>query len=271
MSDPRQAGISAFLRSRRARLKPQDVGLPAGRARRVPGLRREEVAALAGVGVTWYTLLERGEALGVSAATLDAVASALRLSESERAYVASLLAPEKESPAQFDARPLAEQFLLDGVIVPAYFCTRQWVVPAWNRAYALVWGCAPPGGAPWNLAERFFLDVTMRAIFGTAWPETARAMAGMIRAGYGKLSDDRDYDALVRRLLEDATFERLWETLDVTAPREVIHAEVVSPAVGRFAYSVLNLALPTLEQGVLVVHVPDAESGAALKRALAAT
>lgn len=106
----------------------------------------------------------------------------------------------------------------------------------------------------------------MRAIFGSAWLETARAMTGMIRAGLAALVDDRKYTEMVERLLVDETFAELWPTFDVMLPRDVTHAQIVSPSVGTFSYSVLNLGLPTTDDGVLVVQVPDADSRAALKR-----
>src|SRR5215470_9973668 len=83
----RRAELSAFLRSRRARIRPQDVGLPPGARRRTPGLRREELAQLAGVGVTWYTWLEQGRPINVSVQVLDAVARTLRLDSVERAHL----------------------------------------------------------------------------------------------------------------------------------------------------------------------------------------
>lgn len=261
----RQSQLSEFLRNRRARLQPDDVGLPRSRVRRVPGLRREEVAALAGVGVTWYTLLERGIATGVSPETLSAIQDALRLNESERAYVARLLSPVHDPALKYVADPVVATLVRDDVAVPAYLCTSHWDVPVWNSAYALVWNI-PRSGPGWNLAERFFLDMKMREIFGCAWIETARAMTGMIRAGFAAMADDRKYTEMVQRLLVDQTFADLWPTFDVMRPRDVTHAQIVSPTVGTFSYSVLNMGLPTTDDGVVVVQVPDEHSRAALRR-----
>src|SRR5262245_17838156 len=97
-SDPRREELAAFLRSRRERITPEQVGLPRGRRRRTPGLRREEVAQLAAVGVTWYTWLEQARDIQVSAQVLDAIARALQLDRSERAHLFALAGSADPSP-----------------------------------------------------------------------------------------------------------------------------------------------------------------------------
>ena len=135
--------FGAFLRSRRARLVPGDVGLSAGFRRRTPGLRREEVARLAGVGTTWYTWLEQGRDVRPSAAVLCALAATLRLDRAERQYLFQLSGrqaaetdlmskPEVAQPLQRMLRALADQ--------PAYILGKRWDVLCWNRAAALVFG-----------------------------------------------------------------------------------------------------------------------------------
>ena len=134
--DPR-AELSEFLRTRRARLKPEDVGLPDyGRHRRVPGLRREELAQLAGVSVAYYTRLEQGNGRNVSAEVLDAIARALRLSDAEHAHLTHLAKPKrhKKKPVSRteQVRPAMRQLLdtIDGV--PAYITGRRSDIVAWN-------------------------------------------------------------------------------------------------------------------------------------------
>lgn len=146
--DPR-AELSEFLRTRRARLKPQDVGLPdLGRHRRVPGLRREELAQLAGVSVAYYTRLEQGNGRNVSAEVLDAIARALRLTEVERMYLHNLarsatVASEPERPrlAPLDA---GTRLMLDGLGIPAIVVDVRGDVHAANRlGRALLPGLEP--------------------------------------------------------------------------------------------------------------------------------
>src|SRR5919205_1443310 len=139
----RRAELSEFLRTRRARLKPEDVGLPDfGRHRRVPGLRREELAQLAGVSVAYYTRLEQGNGRNVSAEVLDSIARALRLTDAEHAHLTHLAKPKahKKKPAarQQQVRGALRQLLdtMDGV--PAYVVGRRGDILAWNRMAAAV-------------------------------------------------------------------------------------------------------------------------------------
>ena len=132
--------LARFLRDRRARVRPESIGLTTTVRRRVAGLRREEVATLAGVGATWYAMLEKGTAEGVSAATLDAISRALLLTPDETAYVHSLAdgtAPDHPSDV---VDPLTRAALGAIEWMPAYVCTTQWIVLAWNRAMTRVWG-----------------------------------------------------------------------------------------------------------------------------------
>src|SRR3954470_13537259 len=140
----RRAELSEFLRTRRARLKPEDVGLPDfGRHRRVPGLRREELAQLAGVSVAYYTRLEQGNGRNVSAEVLDAIARALRLSDAEHAHLTHLAKPKthkKKPSARTEQVRGSIRQLLDSVDVPAYVSGRRSDILAWNRMAAAVFG-----------------------------------------------------------------------------------------------------------------------------------
>src|SRR6266700_7728500 len=110
----RRREIAAFLRSRRERISPEQVGLPSSRRRRTPGLRREEVAQLAGVGVTWYTWLEQGRDINVSVQVLDSLARTLRLSSEEKAHLfllAGQVPPQHPIPQQELVSPFLHKFL----------------------------------------------------------------------------------------------------------------------------------------------------------------
>jgi transcriptional regulator with XRE-family HTH domain len=146
--------FGAFLRSRRARLTPNDVGLNRGFRRRTPGLRREEVAQLAGVGTTWYTWLEQGRDVRASSEVLCALADALRLDRAERQYLFQLAGrqaaeigvtskPEVAQPLHRMLHALTDQ--------PAYILGRRWDVLCWNRAAEVVFGDYRCGGVPQRL------------------------------------------------------------------------------------------------------------------------
>jgi transcriptional regulator with XRE-family HTH domain len=173
--DVRRTELRLFLRDRRSRVKPADVGLPAGARRRVPGLRREEVAALAGVGLTWYTMFENGTAPGVSNDLVERVADALRLTAGERMHLHSIATRTALAWPEESADPLLSEALRGWIDAPAYVVTYSWDVVDWNAAYAFVWDIEPPGSVPFNLILRFFSQTRMQAVAGASWPTIARA------------------------------------------------------------------------------------------------
>src|SRR5882672_660204 len=139
----RRRELGAFLRSRRERLAPGDVGLPDGARRRTPGLRREEVALLGGVGTTWYSWLEQGREVRPSVETLSALARALRLDPAERHHLYVLAGrppPDDRARAPEEVGEPLRRMLDSLADQPAYVIGRRWDVLAWNRAAAAVFG-----------------------------------------------------------------------------------------------------------------------------------
>ncbi len=252
----RRRELGRFLRDRRSRVRPSDVGLPAGARRRVPGLRREEVATLAGVGVTWYTMLENGSAAGVSAATLTAIADALHLSADEIAYL-HRVAQERTRGA-----------LTAIEWAPAYVCTSQWTALAWNRAMSLVWGIEPPGGEPFNIVARMFRDPAVRAMHGGRFPGFAHALVAMVRAGIAARLEDPEFRRMCDDLRTDPLFAAAWDAYDVAHPMGSTSTLVESAAIGTFSYQTLTLEIPDDDGHWIVMQVPDAPSAARLRAAL---
>lgn len=271
MTEHRRLELGRFLRDRRARVRPEDVGIASGPRRRVTGLRREEVATLAGVGVTWYTMLENGTADGVSRATLDAIGRALRLSESEIGYVRQLV-DDSPSVAPHDAPgPLAAGTLAAIEFAPAYVITNRWDVLAWNRAMSVVWGIEPPGGAPFNIVRRSFLDPAMRAVHGDRFERFARAVIAMLRAGKAHRLDDPAYRSLFTELRDDPVFAAAIADYDIADPKGSVRTTIDSPNVGYFTYEALTLVLPDESGHAIVVQVPDGESAIRLRAQLERT
>ncbi|MFJ9946272.1 helix-turn-helix domain-containing protein [Kitasatospora sp. NPDC091207] len=225
------AELSEFLRTRRARLRPQDVGLTAyGTRRRVPGLRREELAQLAGVSITYYTRLEQGQSRNVSDEVLDAIARALRLDGDEHAHLRNLARPDRAGLAGRPARPAkgraAEGFertrpavrQLIGAMadVPAVAVGRRNEVLAWNPlGHALLAGhldpAAPdrPADRP-NLSRLLFLDPRTRELY-PHWETEARAQVAFLRLTAGRHQEDRQLAELIGELsMKSAEFAALW-------------------------------------------------------------
>ncbi len=266
--DDRLRELGRFLRERRGRVAPADVGLADGARRRVPGLRREEVATLAGIGVTWYTMLESGTAPGVSMATLDAVATVLRLDSGERAYVRRLAEARPGAPARetVDASTLGAL----GAIAwaPAYVCTSQWLVPAWNEALSLVWGIEPPGAAPFNIVTRMFRDPALRAMHGDRFAAFARELVGMVRGGLSAFLGDLEYRRMCDELQSDSVFAEAWQAFEVTTPLRPLEVEVWSAAIGVFRYRTVTLEVAGQDGHWIVVQVPVGECALRLRRVL---
>ncbi|MFF4173992.1 helix-turn-helix domain-containing protein [Streptomyces sp. NPDC001744] len=215
--DP-SAELSEFLRSRRARLKPEDVGLPEfGRYRRVPGLRREELAQLAGVSVAYYTRLEQGNGRNVSLEVLDSIARALRLSDTERAHLTHLAKPtvKKRQRAAFSrpqqVRPGLLHLLdsMDGV--PAVVLGRRLDLLAWNRmARALLGDFTTWEPHERNMARMVFLDPNARSLY-LDWEHKATEVVSVLRLYAGCWPDDPLLLALVGELsVRSEEFRSLW-------------------------------------------------------------
>jgi transcriptional regulator with XRE-family HTH domain len=253
MSEERRRELREFLKDRRARVSPSDVGLPATARRRVRGLRREEVATLAGIGVSWYTSLENGDAQGVSEATLHAVAVALRLSESERDYLLDLAVRAEASDAAEAPKPLVID-AMNASVFPAYIITAVWDVIACNDAFRRVWAVAP-GELPFNAIERLFIVPAARAMHGPHFASNIAPVIGMFRSGIGRRPSSLRLRALRDRLVADRTIREIWDAYDIRSPLLSNSCTIASP-VGPFTYETLTLTLPGALHGI-VVQVPD--------------
>lgn len=213
--------LTEFLRSRRERLAPEDVGLPAGRRRRTPGLRREEVAALAGVGVTWYTWLEQGRQIGVSAEFLDNLARVLKLDAAERRHL-FLLAHERP-PAEpgktfCTVPPLARRLVEDLAPHAAYIINLRWDVLAYNEPADVLFGFGRHGESDRNMLRLLFTDPVLRDAI-VDWDEQAPAMLASFRRDFAAAREDADVKGLVAELeAVSPEFKRWWRSQDVHAP-----------------------------------------------------
>ncbi len=200
--------ISEFLTSRRARVRPQDTGLPANDdRRRVPGLKREEVALLAGVSVDYYARLERGQLGGVSASVLDAIAEALKLDEAERQHLNDLasaaIEPERRLrtrvPKAPTVRPSVRALLTGMTGVPAYVRNqRSEILAANDLCLGLYDGILD--ALPLNLARFVFLDGRAHGFF-LDWDEVADGTVGALRAEAGRNPMDKPLTDLIGELI----------------------------------------------------------------------
>jgi transcriptional regulator with XRE-family HTH domain len=210
--------LAAFLRARRNALTPAEVGLPAGRSRRTPGLRREEIAMLAGVSVTWYTWLEQGRRINVSTDVLEALARALRLDDAERQHLLTLAvrAPAAHADDVADVPDALVRLITSMEPAPAYVLGPRWEFLAWNRPQARLYPVIERlDDAERNLLWAMFAEPSVRPLLDD-WPAQARRILAEFRAGTAALRDDPQVVTLVDRLrAASPEFADWWPQLDV--------------------------------------------------------
>lgn len=274
VDDIRSRELGAFLRSRRERLAPVDVGLPAGARRRTPGLRREEVAMIAGVGTTWYTWLEQGRDVKPSNETLRAIGEALRLdaAETHHLYVLAGRQPPNPRPTQPERVDEALRHTLTSLTIqPAYVMGRRWDVLAWNRAAAAVFGdYGRLEGDERNVMHMVFADPAHRRLLAD-WEAMAPAALAMFRADSVRYAGDPAFERLIALLAAaSAEFRAWWPKQEVLRPlggcKRVDH-----PQAGLMAFEYTNLSVVDQPEMKLVVYTPlDAATTLKLDRLLKA-
>ncbi|GII51974.1 DNA-binding protein [Planotetraspora thailandica] len=268
--DPRTE-LSEFLRTRRARLKPADVGLAEyGRRRRVPGLRREELAQVAGVSVAYYTRLEQGNGRNVSVEVLDAISGALKLSDAEHTHLLHLAKPNQQkgqpAPQRQRVRPELLKLLTAMEGVPAYVWGRRTDVLAWNRTASALfgdWAARAPQERNW--ARIIFLDPAARRLF-VDWESKASDVVGNLRLDAGLHADDPLLAALIGELsMKSEDFRTLWAAHDV---KKKSHGgmRIMHPLAGALTLRYETFTLPGDEEQSLAIY--HAEPGSASEEGL---
>jgi transcriptional regulator with XRE-family HTH domain len=260
----RHAELTDFLRTRRAQVTPERVGLEANGRRRTPGLRREEVAQLAGVGLSWYTWLEQGRDIHPSAHVLDAIARVLALDAAERAHLfhlarVELPLPEGDYPRQ--ASPELRAIVAGLVPHPAFVTGPRADLLAWNRPAVAVFtdfGAMPPEGR--NLLRWLFADPA-RDHTAATWEDTAKHTLARFRAQHARRPDDPSFAALIEELSAASPEFRAWW------PRhEVVAEQAGTKTIEGHALGTLRLhhlqSTPTSDPELrLTMYVPaDAET-----------
>ncbi|MFD3501421.1 helix-turn-helix transcriptional regulator [Streptomyces sp. NPDC058676] len=254
--------LGDFLRSRRARIQPEEVGLPSYGRRRVPGLRREEVAQLAGVSVDYYIRLEQGRGPSVSDAVLDAVARVLRLDETEHAYLRTVARPTRPKghrPAAPRVRP-GVQLILDGMErVPAFVLGRRLDVLAWNALADALSGFSLMAPGERNVARQVFLDPAARDLFPD-WAAVAAVNVAQLHLNAGHHPDDLGMAALIGELsLKSEDFRRLWADHEVRECRFGVK-RVRHPVAGLLTLPYETLTVPADPEQTIVVYTPESGS-----------
>src|ERR1700759_2307963 len=216
MADPQRSELGDFLRSRREKLTPKSMGLPSGRRRRTPGLRREEVAELAGVGVDWYIRLEQGRTVSPSVTTIDALARALRLSKAEHAHLRALTHNAGRKAFVPETVPPTIRRLVESLNQPAYICGRRLDILAWNAAADEIFAFGRLPESDRNSLVSVLTNPAMRRLFGASWEDEAKRLVAQFRATHDLWAGDPAFIDLLQRLRDGCPeFTAWWETDDV--------------------------------------------------------
>ncbi|MEU7412942.1 helix-turn-helix transcriptional regulator [Streptomyces sp. NPDC042638] len=253
----RRHELAAFLRSRRERIAPEEVGLPRGTRRRTPGLRREEVAQLSAVGVTWYTWLEQARDIQVSVQVLDALARALRLDASERAHLFQLAGATDPTPAAScpSVTPALREMLTRLEPVPACIQNSRYDILAYNRTYGRLLcdlDAIPPEDR--NCMLLIHTDKDWQAAV-VHLEESRRLMVARLRAAMAGHLGEPAWKMLLGRLEEIPEFRENWQRYEVVGTRSKTK-EFLNPHVGHLTLVHTDLWLGPQLGARMVTYTP---------------
>jgi len=273
----RRQALADFLRQRRAHLSPTEVDLPPGLRRRTPGLRREEVAQLANMGTSWYVWLEQGRDVHPSAAVLESLAQALRLTPNERRHLFLLagqpLPPSPVSPADESISPALQQVLSDLNPSPAYVLGRRYDYLAWNKAADALFSISDiisDTSSPYarNLVWRLFTSPTTRE--RPNWEAVARATLAEFRTASARYPSDPWFEELIEDLKQvSPEFCRWWPHHDVRSALDG-HKVIEHPTLGYLEFEHFTLQVLTNPDIRIMIYTPNAVTRTTLQRFLEA-
>ncbi len=255
----RRTELAGFLRSRRARIAPQDVGMPPGPRRRTPGLRREEVAQLAGVGVTWYTWLEQGRPINASVQVLDAVARVLRLDVTEREHLYRLAGVPFVHQPSSDVDVVGAECL--GILtsldpLPAVIYNARYDVLATNATFRTLWPMTSLVGRERRnvLLKLFTVPGCCETLVNSAaelpW------MVAQLRGVYGRHVGDPTWEEFIARMIRlSPAFAQMWASGDVAAPGRRVKT-FRYPEIGLIHLTTMSLSIDGEAEKRIVVYTP---------------
>ncbi|MBU8690637.1 helix-turn-helix transcriptional regulator [Priestia megaterium] len=224
----RLEALSTFLKAKRAQIKPEAIGLPAGTRRRTPGLRREEVAQLAGVSTTWYTWLEQGRDIKVSSIVLDCISTALQLNSDERDYLydlaletkSEIVHPKKD---QSELSPSLKRILAELTYCPTIVTDRHCHIVGWNSAASHVFlDFEQIPNDQRNLIQLVFARKELKAL-AVNWEHFAKGFLAIFRTYYGHYLGDEWYNQFIKEMSQlHPEFQDLWKESQVSKAPEMI-------------------------------------------------
>jgi len=257
--DARRQELTDFLKTRRAKIQPSDVGIQCSEHRRTPGLRREEVAQLAGIGLTWYTWLEQGRPIHVSEQILESLSHVFQLNSQERTHLFELAQQpiHIESENLHNTIPNNIKHLLDQLtLCPSYVIDEYWNVLAWNKAASLVFEeFEKLESKQRNLVWMMFLDNNYKKLFEN-WAEQAKGMLAHFRLNFGENIDEPSLNELVEMIRHESTEFNTWWPLHDVYLDDTIYKNIIHPVFGTMCFEFSSFIITNHPELKLVVHNP---------------
>ncbi len=254
----RRKTLGTFLREARAHVQPQDWGLPLGSRRRTPGLRREEVAQLCAISVTWYTWIEQGRDVSISPTVCARLAKTLKLSSAQRRYLFELAecADPEADAAQLKPLPQGLSDCVDHIAAPAYILDRSWNVLARNAALLELFAGWPDNSNKPNLLRYIFLDPAARHLV-VDWERRAQRVVAEFRADVGAHVDEPEVRAVVAELQEQSAVFAQWWGRQMVTEREGGLREFQHSHYGERSYQQFTFRLAVRSDCKLVMLLPN--------------
>lgn len=252
--------LGKFLRSRRERITPDQIGLSPGKRRRTPGLKRGEVALLAGMSLEWYTYLEQGRPIRVSPDVLESLARVLLMDDNERRYLFTLsnrFDQARDLQASEYISPALSHFLNGLELTPAYVIDKRMNLVAWNKAFEAIYDeYLFTDGGERNLVWITFTSAGFRKLKGEHWTEEAKHCMAQFRSGYGRYIEDPWWLEQIKALRNSSEeFSVMWEQ------QEVLYAPlgqkiVQHPTVGKLIFEYLAFQAMDHSEMQVIIHNP---------------
>lgn len=260
--------IGDFLKTRRAKMLPSFVGLPATEHRRTPGLRREEVAQLAGVGLTWYTWLEQGRPIHVSASVLESLSRVFMLDKHERMHLyllANQPLPADVPEQQASLNPMLQNVLDSLVLCPSLITDQRWNVIAWNKEASLLFGDFTRMNArERNIVWTMFTNNKYKELFFD-WNLYAKRLLGSFRSTCGQYIEDAWLIQFIDDLKVQSTEFRAWWPLHEIESSNEKYKKLNHPIAGVLDFEVSNFNVSDNRELQMIVHVPSPGTDTAVK------
>ncbi|MPM33939.1 hypothetical protein SDC9_80520 [bioreactor metagenome] len=269
--DNRYKELADFLKTRRHSISPSQVGLPTNTNRRTPGLRREEVAQLSGVGLTWYTWLEQGRPIHVSVSIIESLSRALLLDNSERKHL-YLLAnqpfPSDLVGREDPIRPALIHVLDSQKLCPTFIIDLRWNIIKWNFAADLVYeNLAQTNAGERNIVWMMFTDEIYKKL-SFDWATNAKRLLANFRASCGEYIDDPWLISFIEDLKQRSPNFLEWWSLHEIDDSHEIYNKVNHPTVGKLEFEVNNFTVTDDPELRLIIHVPSPQTDTAAKMRL---